>query len=86
MKIGFGNKTVVFEKMNGFRLKTVRGFESSKKGFESLRLNFKTSGFRQRGFESSKKGFESFKDILATESGFELLKEEFESLRRFFNL
>ena len=46
-------------------LEMVKGFESSKEGFKSLRLNFKTSGFRQKGFESSKEGFELLKDILA---------------------
>ena len=64
-KIGFENKMVDFEKTNSFRLKKVRGFESSKKGFESIRLNFKTLDSRKRGFESLKEGFKSPKNILA---------------------
>ena len=58
--------------------KQTRGFKSSKKGFESLRLIFQTLGSLESGFESSIRGFESPKIILSTEKRIRIAKAIFQ--------
>ena len=68
-----------FEKLNRFALQKARGFESSKKGFESPINNFEIFRLLQRDSNPRKRDSNRLKTIELLEIGFEYLKQGFES-------